>query len=252
LFKIRTKFAALALAAAGLAAGAGAVAAAAPAGAATVQPAQTQTCNECIHVQNVYAFRGALDALQQKTAINSPIGLWYERPTTTDPGADLLAVPDGVVSNRGKVNQSGLNWSQYKGLQVVRLKFDPNGNGGADTYIGLEGPNPATATKLALRADNSNSIWQEWIVLPVGPDNIPNLGVTSSSIFASGKYVLINVGQTVNTYDPEVATDPNNALTGSLVQQDVEHVQINQNYEVPTNQLWNTQGVGRNNLAPAS
>lgn len=211
------------------------------AGAASAAPVSTQTCNACYHIQNDYAFRGALDALHQATAVNSPIGLWYEKSSTTDPGADLLIVPAGTVSSHGKVNQSGLNWSAYKGDNVVRFKYDPFGNGGANTYVGLDGPAASTATKMALRADNPNSVWQEWIVLPVSSSNTPELGTHSSVIFGGGKYVLINVGQTVNTNDPLVATDPGDALTGSLVQQDVEHATITQNYQVPTNQIWDTQ-----------
>jgi len=217
-----------------------------------VQPAQavTQTCNSCIHVQNDYAFRGALDAVHQATAINSPISLWYETPTTTDAGADLLGlsvgtvVPSLTIANFGQVNQSSLNWVDYIGDSVVRFKYDPFGNGGANTFIGLNG------TRVALRHDNPNSIWQEWIEVPVNADGMPtgtgpaglggvpnacgNLGNPTGTHFC----VLIDVGQTQNPEDPFVLTDPDNAFTGSLTQQDVEQASINQNAAVNTDQVW--------------
>jgi hypothetical protein len=226
-----------------LAAGIGAVAIGGTVAGMSAAGASTQTCNACVHIQNDYAFRGALDALHQATAINSPIGLWYEKPSTTDAGADLLTVSAGTVSSHGKVNQSGLDWSAFKGDAVVRFQYDPFGNHGADTYVGLEGPAPATATKLALRADNPNSIWQEWIAVPLdssGHATTPNANVIFNTT-GHDHYALINVGQTVNPTDPYVATDPGDSITGSLVQQDVEHANFNQNAAVPTNQIWDTQ-----------
>lgn len=211
--------------------------------AATTAGASTQTCNGCYHIQNDYAFRGALDALHQATAVNSPVGLWYEKPSTTDPGADFQVVNAGVVGNSGKVNQSGLNWKLYKGDEVVRFKYSPYGNGGANTYLGLEGPAAATATKLALRADNPNSVWQEWIVAPVSPTtNEPIASVADFNLQTyTGHYALIDVGQTVNPDDPMLATDPGDALTGSLTQLDVEVANFNQGNALPTNQIWDTQ-----------
>jgi hypothetical protein len=231
---------AVAAASAALIAG-GATAALAPAASAsTAKPAFTPTCVACIHVQNVYAFRGALDALHQATAVNSPIGLWYETPTTTDAGADMLqvTVTGATGIHGGSVNQSNLDWSKYNGDSVVRFKYDPFGNGGANTYIGLQGPNPATATKLALRNDNPNSIWQEFIRVPVSKEG---LGYALSKDTTPDHYVLIDVGQTVNPDDPMVVTDPGDAFTGSLVQQDVEPLSIGQFSNVATNQIWDTQ-----------
>lgn len=231
--------------AAALIAGGGALA-----GPASAAPLVTATCNACIHVQNVYAFRGALDAVHQATAVNSPVSLWYETPTATDAGADLLGLSVGTVVasatnvNFGQVNQSALNWVDYIGDSVVRFKYDPFGNGGANTYIGLNG------TKIALRHDNPDSVWQEFIEVPT--DGTGHVDGTSSSGLggvadACGDLgspvgvrhcVLIDVGQTANTEDPFVVTDPNDAVTGSLVQQDVEQATLNQNAAVATNQVW--------------
>ncbi len=245
---------------------------------ATSAWAATPTCTSCVHVQNNYAFRGALDALHQATAVNSPIGLWYENPSTTDPGADLLGVDVGTVteslitSNDATVNDSSLNWFPYVGDTVIRLKYDPFGNGGANTYIGLNG------TKLALRNDNPNSRWQEFIEVPVdSATDVPN--GCAASVFAELKTctrgttaaantagvpdacgpltgntgstpgpndtivtdscVLIDVGQTQDPSDPMVVTDPADAFTGSLVQQDVAFASINQGDAYATNQVWN-------------
>ena len=49
------------------------------------------------------------------------------------------------------------------------------------------------------------------------------------------------MGQTVNADDPLVVTDPGDAFTGSLVQQDVEPLSIGQFNNVATNQIWDTQ-----------
>lgn len=232
-----------------LGAGAGAAAAAQPAS------AMTQTCNTCIHVQNDYAFRGALDAVHQATAVNSPISLWYETPTTTDAGADLLGLSVGTVTRAlatadfGVVNQSHLNWVDYIGDSVVRFKYSPFGNGGANTFIGLNGQ-LGDGTKVALRHDNPNSVWQEWIEVPVDADGNPTgtgpaaLGGVANACGNLGAptgirhCVLINVGQTQNPEDPFVLTDPGDAFTGSLTQQDVEQSNINQNAAVATNQVW--------------
>lgn len=229
--------------------------------------ASTQTCNDCVHVQNDYAFRGALDALHQATAVNSPIGLWYEQAATTDAGADLLAVSSQTViastthANNGTINQSSLNWYPYEGDTVVRFKYDPFGNGGANTYVGLNG------SKVALRADNPNSVWQSFIEVPVtkaglpvgtGPGTstspsttgpgagqlggVPNAcGPLNPTAKGSTYCVLVNVGQTQNVDDPMVVTDPGDADTGSGVQQDVEFASINQNGEYATNQVWDFQ-----------
>jgi hypothetical protein len=191
-----------------------AVAAAGPASA-------TQTCNTCFHVYNEYAFRGALAAAGQGTAVNTPIVLWYENRSTTDPGADFLVHDQGKVTATGGVNQSALNWVKYAGDHVVRFQYAPYGNTSANTYIGLKG------TKVAIRNDNPNSIWQEWIVVP--NDQV--------GLYGHG-FVLINVGESTNTNDPLVLTDPQNAVTGSLVQQDVQPVAFNQQDTVPTNQVW--------------
>ena len=235
----------------------GAVAALPLAGAVTAATsgaaqASTETCNSCIHVQSEYAFRGALDAVGQATAVNSPLSLWYEQASTTDPGADFLVsgegtvIPSTVITNDGVVNQSGLNWYDYEGDSYVRFKYDPYGNGGADTYLGLNG------TKIALRANNPDSIWQEVIEAPVtaagtpdgsGPldlGGVPNAcgSPTTTSALATRHCVLIDVGQTANTVNPLVITDPDDAFTGSLVQQDLELPIINQNTEFATNQVW--------------
>lgn len=246
---IRTKLLAAA-ATATLLSGVGVVAA----GAADAAPALTVTCVSCVHVQSDYAFRGALDAVGQATAPNSPISLWYETPTTTDSGADLQVtgitsvVKSTTHSNDGVVNQSSLNWFSYVGDTVVRFKYDPFGNGGANTYIGLNG------LKVALRADNPNSIWQEDIEVPVTKDGVPNgygpehLGGVKNACgdpaFPSShaEYcVLVNVGQTANPNDPFVITDPGDANTGSLVQQVVTNANQNQFGAYPTNQVWDFQ-----------
>lgn len=229
-FKARLAASAAALA---LASGGLALAAASSASASTV------TCTSCTHVQNEYAFRGALDAVHQGTALNTPIVLWYEKASTTDPGADLLVVPGGTVAaavtsaDFGVVNQSNLNWVSYIGDSVVRFKYDPYGNGGANTYVGLNG------TNVALRADNPNSKWQEFIEAPVTSSGAPLS--PSANACSSGHCVLIDVGQTANPNDPIVVTDPNNANTGSLVQQDVTFGNVNQAGDYATNQVWDFQ-----------
>jgi hypothetical protein len=238
-----------------LAAGGLALAAALGLGAGAAQ-ATTQTCNDCVHVQNDYAFRGALDALHQATAVNSPIGLWYEQASTTDAGADLLAVssqtvvPSATPTNDGTVNQSNLNWYPYEGDTVVRFKYDPFGNGGANTYMGLNG------AKVALRNDNPDSVWQSFIEVPVTKAGLPDgSGPTSADLggvanacgplnpasHGSAYCVLIDVGQTQNADDPMVVTDPGDSDTGSMVQQDVEFASINQNSGYATNQVWDFQ-----------
>jgi hypothetical protein len=247
------RFALLAASAAiALAAAAGAAAAAGPASAAPAHLDSTQTCNSCIHVQNTYAFRGALDAVHQATAINSPISLWYEQASTTDAGADLLVagegtvIPSTIINLDGVVNQSNKNWYPYEGDSYVRFLYDPFGDGGADTFIGLNG------ASVALRHDNPNSIWQEWIEVPVTAAGAPNgtgplsLGgvpnacgsPTTTVSFATGHCVLIDVGQTQNPTDPDVLTDPNDADTGSLVQQTVQFANPNQNGEFATDAVW--------------
>lgn len=200
--------------------------------------ASTQTCTACTHVQNSYAFRGALDAKAAGTAINTPIILWQEKASTTDSGADLLVVSAGsvtasrAINNFGLVNQSSLNWAAYERDSVVRFKYDPYGNGGANTYMGLNG------TKLALRADNQNSIWQEFIEVPVSSSGSPERAAANA---CASHCVLIDVGQTANPDDPMVATDPQNAFTGSGVQQDVEFASTNQAGDYVTNQVWGFQ-----------
>jgi hypothetical protein len=235
--------------------GGGALAGAAqPAGAVTV------TCLSCIHVQNEYAFRGALDAVHQATAVNSPVSLWFETPTTTDAGADLQVVSAGTVTpavataDFGVVNQSKVNWVDYEGDSVVRFHYDPFGNGGANTYIGLNGQ-MGDGTSVALRKDNPNSIWQEFIEVPVNAVGQPNGNNNNGGINNLGGVanacgspvtptpgaqhcVLIDVGQTQNPNDPFVLTDPDNAITGSLVQQRVEQADINQFDAVNTDQVW--------------
>ena len=62
-------------------------------------------------------------------------------------------------------------------------------------------------------------------------------GAIDIGIYGKG-YALIDVGQSTNEYDPYVLTDPQDAVTGSLVQQDVELLSLNQNYSVPTNTAW--------------
>ena len=214
--------------------------------AATSAWATTQTCNSCVHVQNDYAFRGALDAKGAGTAINTPIVLWRETTATTDSGADLLVTPAGsvtdstTIANFGLVNQSSLNWVNYEGDTVVRFKYDPFGNGGANTYVGLNG------TNVALRADNPDSKWQEFIEVPVSAAGAPNGnestgglgGVTNA---CNSHCVLIDVGQTQNPDDPMVVTDPADAITGSGVQQDVEFANPNQTGDYPTNKIWDFQ-----------
>ncbi len=240
--------------AAGLGGGAALAVPVQPAGAVTV------TCLSCIHVQNEYAFRGALDAVHQATAVNSPISLWYETPTTTDAGADLQVVSAGTVTpalntaDFGVVNQSHLNWIDYVGDSVVRFRYDPFGNGGANTFIGLNGQ-MGDGTSVALRHDNPNSIWQEFIEVPVnaagqpdgnnGNGGINNLGGVANacgnpvSPAAGAQHcVLIDVGQTQNPNDPFILTDPDNAFTGSLVQQTVQQASINQFDAVTTAQVW--------------
>ena len=214
--------------------------------AAATASASTVTCGSCIHVQNVYAFRGALDAEHAGTAINTPIVLWRETSTTTDSGADLLVTSAGsvtdstTIANFGLVNQSSLNWVNYEGDTVVRFKYDPFGNGGANTYVGLNG------TNVALRADNPNSKWQEFIEVPVTSTGVPS-GSTSSgglggvSNACNSNCVLIDVGQTQNPDDPIVVADPSDAITGSLVQQDVEFANPNQAGDYPTNEVWDFQ-----------
>ena len=162
-FKARFTAGATALA---LAAGGAGVMGATAASAAPARPAFTVTCVACTHVQNRYAFRGALDANRQGTAINTPMVLWYETPTTTDPGADLLVKTVTTAITSGHVNQSHLHWTAYNGDSVVRFLYDPYGNGGANTYVGLDG------TALALRADNPNSVWQEFIEAPVDANGV--------------------------------------------------------------------------------
>ena len=212
------------------------------ASAATTAPARpgfTVTCVACTHVQNEYAFRGALDAIHQGTAVNTPIVLWYETPTATDPGADLFVSTVTTAITGGHVNQSGLHWTQYNGDSVVRFKYDPYGNGGANTYVGLDGPgNP---TLLALRADNPNSVWQEFIEVPVTAAGV--FGANAANACSAGlkHCALIDVGQSVNTNDPVVVTDPGNAFTGSLAQQDVEAENINQFGAIATSQVWDFQ-----------
>lgn len=221
----------LALAAAG---GVGVMGASTAATAATARPSVTITCVSCIHVQNTYAFRGGLAANHQGTAINTPIVLWYETPTATDPGADLLVKTVTTAITGGHVNQSSLHWTQYNGDSVVRFLFDPFGNGGANTYIGLNG------TNVALRADNPNSVWQEFIEVPVSAAGLPLPNAANAC--AAGKHcLLIDVGQTSNTNDPFIVTDPGNAFTGSGVQQDVEQVNVNQFGAYPTNSVWGFQ-----------
>jgi hypothetical protein len=240
---------------------AGGAATALPASAAPARPDITATCVACIHVQNTYAFRGALDAVHQATAVNSPISLWYETPTTTDAGADLLVVDAGVVTRAianadfGVVNQSKINWVDYVGDSVVRFKYDPFGNGGANTYIGLNGQK-GDGTSVALRKDNPNSVWQEYIEVPVNALGQPNGNNANGGINNLGGVpqacgspvnptpstvrhcVLIDVGQTTNPNDPFILSDPNDAFTGSLVQQDVEQATINQFDAVATSQVW--------------
>ena len=216
--------------------------------AASPASARTVTCLSCAHVQNQYAFRGALASQAQRTAINTPIILWYEAPTTTDPGADLMVTSAGSVVS-GAVNQSSVNWSAYNGDSVVRFKFAPFGNGQANTYVGLNG------TKLALRNNNPNSVWQEFIEVPVTAAGIPNgsgpghtggvlnaCGPANPVVLNSARHcLLIDVGQTQNPLDPLLVTDPLNAFTGSLVQQDVEHGIINQFGAYSTAQVWRFQ-----------
>jgi hypothetical protein len=230
----------------------GGIASAAGVQAASAAPLVTQTCNSCVHVQNVYAFRGALDAKGAGVAVNTPMILWPEQPSTTDSGADLLAVstqtvvPSTTLTNDGTINQSTLNWYPYEGDTVVRFKYDPFGNNNANTYVGLNG------TKLALRADNPDSVWQSFIEVPVTKAGLPDgTGPTSAKLggvanacgplnpsVKPGTYcVLIDVGQTQNTADPMVVTDPGDAFTGSGVQQDVEFAIVNQNGEYGTNQV---------------
>jgi hypothetical protein len=253
----------LAVAAAAAVALSGGLAAAASS-AADAAPALTVTCVSCIHVQNVYAFRGALDAAHAATAVNTPIVLWYEQATTTDSGADLLVVPAGTVTQSlttadfGVVNQSNLNWISYLGDTVVRFKYDPFGDGGANTYVGLN------RLTVSLRHDNPDSIWQEFIEVPVsaagspdgqtvtetggtvsftgstGPANVKNAcgAPTTVNPAATGHCVLIDVGQTANPGDPMVVTDPNDAFTGSLVPQVVGFENPNQFGAVPTNEVW--------------
>jgi hypothetical protein len=235
---------------------AGGAATALPASAAPARPDITATCLSCIHVQNVYAFRGALDAVHQATAINSPISLWYETPTTTDAGADLQARSVGLVvpaitnADFGVVNQSKLNWVDYLGDTVVRFKYDPFGNGGANTYIGLNGQ-LGDGTKVALRKDNPNSIWQEFIEVPVNAAGLAT-GTTTSHLggvpnacgdlvnptAAGHTCVLVDVGQTQNPEDPFILSDPDDAFTGSLTQVDVEPATVNQFDAVATSQVW--------------
>jgi hypothetical protein len=182
--------------------------------AATAASATTTTCNECHHIQNEYAFRGALDAEHAATAVNTPITLWQESASTTDSGADFLVQDVGTVSHS--------NWSQlngnFHGDEVVRFECAPYGNTSADTYIGLNG------TNVALRADNSNPVWQEWVVAPVN----------------GGSHVAyVDVGETGgDQVDPYLLTDPGDAMTGSLTQQTVAHVAWTQNGTVPTDQAW--------------
>ena len=198
--------------------------------------ASTVTCTDCTHVQSVYAFRGALDAESAGTAVNTPIVLWYEKSTTTDSGADLLVTSAGsvtdspTIANFGLVNQSHLNWVNYEGDSVVRFKYDPFGNGGANTYMGLNG------TKLALRNDNPDSVWQEFIEVPVSSTGVPAL--TNAANACTSYCVLVDVGQTQNPDDPIVVTDPGDAFTGSLVQQTVAFGNVNQAGDYPTNQVW--------------
>lgn len=242
--------------------------------------ASTQTCNSCVHVQNVYAFRGALDAEHAGTAVNTPLVLWYETPSTTDSGADLLGVsagtviPSTTITNFGQVNQSNVNWDAYLGDSVVRFQYDPFGDNGANTYMGLNG------TRVALRNDNPDSVWQEFIEVPVtrsgaadgctaaslslqlapgsikcsggtaGPNGtaqglagVPNACGTLNPTGgrSTADCVLIDVGQTANPQNPEVVTDPSDSDTGSLVQQVVSLANVNQNGDYPTNEVWDFQ-----------
>ena len=160
--------------------------------------------------------------------------LWYETPTTTDPGADLLVKTVTTAITGGHVNQSHLHWTAYNGDSVVRFLYDPYGNGGANTYVGLDG------TALALRADTPNSVWQEFVEVPVDANGfaLPN---TPNACKAPAHCVLVDVGQTANTNDPLVVTDPFNAFTGSGEQQDVEFQSINQFNATATNQVWQFQ-----------
>jgi hypothetical protein len=221
-----------------LAAGAATLAAVGGFAVAAAGPASASpTCAGCQHVYNAYAFRGALATEGAGTAVNTPIILWYNSPGTTDPGADFIMQSAGYVSSTGGVNQSALNWSTFAGDPVVRFEFAPYGNTSADTYLGLNG------TKVAVRNDNPNSIWQEWIVVP--------LSAKDNGKYGAG-YALIDVGQTVNPEDPYILTDPNLGVTGSLVQQDVEHAQFNQYGHIPTNQVWEGVGLDHLKFPPAS
>ena len=194
------------------------------AGAASASP----TCVDCHHVYSDYGFRGALAAEGAGTAVNTPIVLWFNSRGTTDPGADFITHVVGYVGKKGGVNQSPLDWSAYKGDEVVRFKYAPYGDTSADTYIGLNG------SQVAIRNDNPNSIWQEWIVVP--------LSAQDNGKYGAG-YALVDVGQTVNTDDPYIMTDPDDAHVGSLVQQDVEHAAVNQFGHVPTNQVFEGDGL---------
>lgn len=236
---LRAKLAAIAAPA--LMVGGLAFAAASPASASTV------TCSACVHIENGYFF-GAIDATHQGTAVNTPIIMWGETPATDDPGADfLLNTTAGTVTHSGKVNQSPLNWSAYRGDTVARFEYAPFGNTDANTYIGLNG------TKLALRNDNPDSKWQEFIEVPLSSTGVPltgssgfknACGTTStadgfySSVESSDFCMLIDVGQSVNADDPTVVTNPFNSGIYSLVQQQVSPENPAGNGTIPNDEQW--------------
>ena len=220
--------------------------------------ATTQTCNECLHVENAY-YQGALDFEGQHTSINTPVIMWGETPATTDPGADLLVnTTPGTVPRKGNINQSHLDWSAYRGDSIVRFEDAPFGNTGPDTYLGLNG------TSLALRHDNPHSQWQEFIEVPVSSTGVIDqsstyasnanaceaaYGVSPSSFttnlpndtlvtLTAPTCMLVDVGQSVNPDDPMVVTNPGNSGIYSAVQQVVTPENPNQNNEIPSNQLW--------------
>lgn len=184
---------------------------------ASAAPAKTPTCNDCTHVQNVYAFRGNLDSLGQHTTYNNPVVLWPGTATTGDPGQDFRWVIQGEVGATGRYAAFD---SLYGNDAVVRFQYTPYGNNSANVYLGLNG------SLAAIRPDNqTNPDYQSWIV-------VPEYGAQHGEVY------LINVGATGNPSDPVVLTDPGYAVTGSKTQIDIETLNINQDRQVDTSQLW--------------
>ena len=180
--------------------------------------ASTPTCNDCTHVQNVYAFRGNLDALGQSSKANTPVVLWYGTGSTNDPAQDFRVVPQGTVSHSGRY--AAFN-QDYHGMAVVRFEYTPDGNDAAHVYLGLT---PGTS-KASVRPDNTaDPDYQSYIEVPV--DNTHNA------------VVLVNVGESSNPSDPMVLTDPGYAFTGSKTQIALAPASVNQNGDVDTSQLW--------------